>query len=530
LAQRSILATVGSALRAGVSGMVDWKRASSANITLIPSYLANLLWLISTKFWELAREGYAGNAAVYACLRVLCAAVSEPPLIAVMRDPSTGNETPLPWDHPLVKLMENPNELMTGHAMWELTELYVGITGRACWWKERDRTGAIISLWPLRPDRVGPIYSDSIIPGQRVISGWTYLIPGTTNYIPIPRKDVLTFVNPDPVGDSGGIVEGLGALQVLAREVSADNQASTFVGALLHNHAIPGTILTTKNRIKNAEDASIIKHAFMDQFGGLNRGQPMVIDAETTVTQTGFSLQQLEFPQLRRIAESRIAAAYGVPAILVGLLVGLESGIRATMEEQREYFTETTCSSKWTRYEGQYQLGVAGEYDSNIVTRFDTTKVKALTNQTARAKQPLIDGYKLGAITKNEFRVLVVNLPPREDGDQYLTPMSGTAIDPMIAAGAPSKRAPADAGDDPDGGPEEKQKAGKPAPQIAPPGTPPAPAQQGGAQKAFALEPHAPKWLRDEVHAAASKLTDWYGQQDGQFAQAMQKGTADNGS
>src|SRR5206468_2572086 len=106
------------------------------------------------------------------------------------------------------------------------------------------------ALWPLRPDRVGPIYSTSDAEGEHVLAGWSYLVPGTSNYLGLPRRDVLTFNFPDPSGDSGGIVEGLGPLQVLASEVGADNEATKFVGSLLANSAVPGVVLTTKTPLK----------------------------------------------------------------------------------------------------------------------------------------------------------------------------------------------------------------------------------------------------------------------------------------
>jgi HK97 family phage portal protein len=416
---------IGAAMRAtaaAVGAAFVWGGQKLAQqISLVPTYLSHLLWLIGQTFAELTNRGYRGNAAVYACLRLLCSSVPEPPLVPHLRLPDGEAGDALGWDHPLRKLIRSPNELMTEFEMWEMVTLHTGIAGRSTWWKERDNAGRLIALWPLRPDRVGPIYGDGAdgSGADGVLVGWSYLVPGTTTYIPIPRGDVMSFNLPDPMGESGGIVEGLGPLQVLASEIGADNEATRYVGALLANDARPGTVLEVPTKITSQEDADLIKAAYAAQYGGKNRGKVGVVDSGTKVISVGFNLKDLEFPALRRISESRICAAFGTPAILVGLLVGLEAGIRATIAEQREHFTETTLAALWRRFSDQYTMDVASEFGVNIVCLFDTTKVKALAAQTAAEVVKMRDAFQDGAVTVNEYRD-ALNLAPVDGGDVFI--------------------------------------------------------------------------------------------------------------
>jgi HK97 family phage portal protein len=387
-------------------------RTAGQGLTLVPAYLSGLLWLLSQTFEDLARKGYAGNSAVYAVIRVLCRAIPEPPLIPYQMKPDGTLGDPLPWDHPLRTLIRRPNELMSEPRMWEMVTLHVAIVGRSVWFKERNNAGDVIALWPLRPDRVGPIYSTAHDPGQQVISGWSYLVPGTVEYIPLARADTFFYLSPDPAGDSGGLVEGLGALQTLAPEVSADNEATKYVGALLSNYGTPGVVISTKTPIPNADAAKLIKASFMREFGGARRGSPALIDADASFTQLGFNLKDLEFPALRATTESRIASAYGVPAILAGLNTGIQSGIRATISEQRELFAETTCTAHWRTNEATFSNDVATEWGDNIVCLFDTTKVKALQEQGKYETERIESGFKEGAVSIDEYRTKVLQLPP----------------------------------------------------------------------------------------------------------------------
>ena len=398
------------------------------SLTLISPYLSNLLWILSQQFLDLAKNGFSQNAAVYACLGLLSRSVPEPPLIAHVVDNQGEMKQPLPWMHPLQQLIREPNELMTEYEMWELSTLHLGIIGRTVWFKERNRLGDVIALWPLRPDRVGPIYSIDDIPGQKHLKGWSYLVPGTVIYLPIAREDTW-FVNlADPSGESGGMVEGLGPLQGLAAEVGADNEATKFVGSLLSNYAAPGTILTTKTPIRDKETAALIKASFQREFGGARRGLPAVLDSDATVTQVGFNLQQLEFPGVRAVSEARIAAAFGVPAILAGLKTGLEAGIRATIAEQREYFAETTLSNYWRRFSESFTRDVAREFGANIVCRFDLRQVNALAQKGQYESSKIATAFGQGAVTLDEYREKVLMLPPLggDLGASVYVPTAGT--------------------------------------------------------------------------------------------------------
>jgi HK97 family phage portal protein len=395
---------------------------SQQAISLVANWLANVLWMIETKFMSLAKEAYGGNSIVYACLRMLSQSVPEAPLRAYRKGKE--EREALDEDDPLMKLIHRPNELMTEYEFWELTTLQMAITGRSTWFKERDNKGVLIALWPLRPDRVGPIYAGSDS-DDALLSGYSYQIPSTGSFIAIPRKDVLAFNLPNLSGESGGIVEGLGPSQVLAREISADNEATDFVGALLANYAAPTVAIRTKVAIKDEAKANLIKAKFKHEFGGSRRGMPAIIDGDTSVDLIGFNLQQLEFPGVRANTESRICAAYGVPPILVGVNVGLQGargiGGGGVITGLRQYFTETTLANYWRRFSDQYTMDIAVEYGEDIVCEFDTSMVVALAGRRQEKLAPIEVAFQRGGATRNEYRE-ALGLEADDDGDIYLVP------------------------------------------------------------------------------------------------------------
>jgi HK97 family phage portal protein len=327
--------------------MFDWLRAKLGNIaskrvrglSLVAGYLANVLWLMESTWRSLIKQGYGGNSIAYSAIRLLSQSVPEARLRAYTGEDD--DREPLPSDHELMRLIRRPNELMTEFEFWELSTIQLAAVGRSVWFKERANGGSPIALWPLRPDRVAPVYTNT--PGNP-LRGWAYGDPTTGTPQFIPAADCIVFNFPDPDGESGGIVEGLGPLSASRADLSADNLATQHVGALLANYAQPGIALKIPDGIPDQATADLIKAKFRQEFGGNRIGTPAILDAGADIVMLGFNLQQLEFSGLRSDTESRICAAIGVPSILVGANSGLRSSTFSNFESARLFFTETTLA------------------------------------------------------------------------------------------------------------------------------------------------------------------------------------------
>lgn len=421
-------------VRAVAAGFLGRSGEQPRIVSLVSHWLAGVLYLIETKFLPLAQKAFGQNSIVYAVLRFLSQSVPEPPL-KVYRQINITKREEQEADHPLVKLIKFPNELMTEYEMFELITLHLSIVGRTVWWKERDRKGQVSALWPLRPDRVAPVYSVSDEPGQRVVWGFSYQIPGTGQFVKIPRTDTFFFNYADPASESGGLIEGLGPIAALAREVSADNEATQFVGALLANYAAPTIAIKVKAAVRDEATAAFIKAKFRSEFGGSRRGTPALLDGDTDIKVLGFNLRELEFEKVRGITESRICAAVGVPPVLVGLKVGLEHSTFSNMEEARAFFTEVTLSNIWRRIEDGFNTQICPEFGDDIIVEFDLSKVKALAGRHKEQIQPVLDGFGKGVVTRNEYRqALGLPLLKPEIGDILVVTGQVTEIPTSEAA------------------------------------------------------------------------------------------------
>ncbi len=402
------------------------KAAAPRGLTLIASWLASIVWTFDTSWRSLVQEGYGRNAVVYNCIRLLSQSVPEARLTAYTGEGDKRKE--LPSTHPLRLLLKAWNELMTTFESVELTTIHMSVVGRSVWWKERSVGGEVIALWPLRPDRVGPVYSISQKAGERVISGYAYAPPDGSTPIVIPRADCFAVNFPDPDGESGGMVEGFGPLTAISRQVSADNKATDHVGALLANYAQPGVAIEIQDSVTE-EEGKLIKAKFRQEFGGGGLGTPALIQAGAKIVPLGFNLRDLEFPELRANAEARICGAFGVPAILAGTKVGLDRSTYSNTSEARQFFAETTLSWYWRRYADALTNQLAIEYGDDITIDFDTSEVRALAGQKIERLTPIKDAWMQGVAMRNDYRI-ALGLDPLDPelGEVLFVPNSGTIV------------------------------------------------------------------------------------------------------
>lgn len=244
-------------------------------------------------FVNWAREAFGKNELVYACIMEIATSVSEAPL-RVYRETEAGWEE-LP-DHPLRQLIRRPNPVLSEYELWELTVVYLYLAGNAYWEIVRARDGRPRELRPLRPDRVRIIPH----PEPQVHHTYAYALDGLLYDL---GTDVVHFKLPNPLDE----YFGQPPLRAAIRAVAVDNEATEYVKALLQNDAMPRVVVTTQQRLDEA-DVERLRRRWRDRFGGENRGTPAFLQAGMDVKVLGLNLRDLEFPDLRSISEARICA------------------------------------------------------------------------------------------------------------------------------------------------------------------------------------------------------------------------------
>lgn len=270
------------------------------------------------------------SSVVMAPVQWIQRAVPEATLVVKRKDRK--GDISIEHDHPLLQLWSNPNPYYGDIVLLWGVVLSLALDGNAYLVSVRNGARQPAELWYIPHWMIEPKRdpgSDSYIDHYRYQPG------GVSGPIDLDPEDVIHIrhgLNPN------NLMKGIAPLDSAIREIFMDNEASAFVAALLKNMGVPGVVISPKGGGMAAPgDVEATKAWFQQQFGGDNRGKPLVMGAPTEVHPYGFNPQQMNMSESRDVAEERVCALLGIPAAVVGFGAGLQATkVGATMEEMRK--------------------------------------------------------------------------------------------------------------------------------------------------------------------------------------------------
>lgn len=362
------------------------------NISFVPEWVRATF--IQPLFLNLVAEGVRINSAVFACLTTLVWGFGEADMIVAASD---GTEIP---DHRLKKLLDRPNEDMTGRQLRQTILLYAAISGNGYLWIQRNNFGEAIALWPLNDSQV------QVVPGRNSREGLVryYMIAdGGSVYdgTRINKEDIIHFKF---MPDGANPELGLGGLQAAARDIDTDNEMGTYTFSLLRNNAIPPVVITmAEGEIVDEDVAMRLRQSWKERLGGSNRGLPAFLEAGMDVKTLGSELNEAAYAAMHALPESRIAATLRVPPILAGLKVGLDNSTYSNYAEARAAFTEDTLSPLWAAFAEVINMRLVGE-DDGIHIIFNLDEIRSLQEDVDNLWTRIINAFNAGIITRAEAK------------------------------------------------------------------------------------------------------------------------------
>lgn len=250
----------------------------------------------------------------------------------------------------------------------------------------------------LRPDWVTLMLARN--PQTGTLKKWAYLFdedgPGTDKE---PRifwpENVSHFApRPDPVAS----FRGMSWLTPAVRDTQTDNQMTDHKQKFLDNAATPNLAVTL--------DASIAPEKFerfrvmfeQEHRGSENAGKTLFLGGGADVTVVGKDLRQMEMTLTQSHGETRIAAAAGVPPIIVGLSEGLDSGTYSNYGQAVRRFGDGTMHELWQNFSGSLRTIVPTPSDAELW--FDARDVPFL-------RQDALDAANIAQVEAQTIRSLI---------------------------------------------------------------------------------------------------------------------------
>lgn len=359
------------------------------------------------------------NSAVAACLNWMLTAFPEAP--PCLKEVGDNGKTSLAADSlGVTRLLESPNPSYDDTVLWAGTLLSFVCAGNAYWFKVRDGAGRVKELWYVPHFQVVPRWK-----GDDFISYYEYHPGGNSQIIPV--EDVIHFrFGVDPYNPR----LGMAPLSSVLREIYTDTQATNYSAAILRNFGSPGVIISPKDSktagfdptVDSAWDAQSLAKLYKAKTTGDQQGEPLVLDGAVDVNFPSNSPESMALDVIRKYPEARICAVMGIPAMVVGLNVGLERSTFSNYAEARSAAWED-CLLPIMRVMGRQATGQLLRVDypqaEKFVIGFNTAEVRALSEDTDAKHTRAREDYKAGLLDRAESKAEIGMATNAEDEGHY---------------------------------------------------------------------------------------------------------------
>lgn len=208
----------------------------------------------------------------------------------------------------------------------------------------------------LRPDWVSIILEPREAQGplQRGVvgfrrAGYMYREGGTGDPVFFLPEQVAHFA---PIPDPLASYRGMSWLTPVLQEIQGDQQMTRHKQRFFENAATPNLAVSLKETVTADQFRE-----FMDMMESSHRGvdnayKTLYLGGGADVRVIGADFEQMNFTAVQGRGETRIAAASGVPPVIVGLSEGLQSATYSNYSQARRRFADGTMHPLWQNAAG----------------------------------------------------------------------------------------------------------------------------------------------------------------------------------
>ncbi len=303
--------------------------------------------------------------------------------------------------HPVISLLEEGNEFMSGKQIIELTQMYLDLVGEAFWYLERNALDVPEKIYVIPPTWVKEIPRAENEP-------YKVLLEGTLR--DIPPKDIIFFKHSslrDPYG------RGFGIAEVLRDELDVDEFASEHTKAWFYNRARPDLLITAPNLTREATER--LERDWQEKLRGVFQWfKPYFLNADVKVHPLTQGFEEEKIVELRKFERDLILQTFGVPPEIVGII---ENSNRATIEVADYIFAKRVLEPRLEFLIEILQEKLVPFFDERIIVDYAELTI---TDWDIKLEAGRIAPWSL---TLNEWRE-ILGYPPIEGGNLWMLPLN----------------------------------------------------------------------------------------------------------
>lgn len=349
---------------------------------------------IADHFEGLVLTAYRQNGVVFACMLARMMVFSA--VRFQYQRLERGRPTALFGDQSL-SLLEQPWQGGTTQDLLTRMIQDADLAGNSYWVRQEDE------LVRLRPDWVQIVLGERHLNGGQVgykKLGYVYTEGGDDRRGTTAAFSADEVAHFAPIPDPLANYRGMSWLTPVLREIRADKRMQTHRDKFFENGATPNMVVKFDPQV-SIETFKQYKEEFLATHQGTNNAyKTLFLGGGSDATVVGNTFEQMDFRQVGGWGETRIAAAAGVPPIIVGLSEGLQAATYSNYGQARRRFADGTIHPLWSNVAGSLQTIVPPPlasrlfYDARDVPflREDAKEVAEILSKKAGAIRTLTDG------------------------------------------------------------------------------------------------------------------------------------------
>lgn len=321
------------------------------------------------------------------------------------------------WGDASLELLERPWPNGTTGELLARMEQDVSLAGNFFAVRERAAFGGGERLTRLRPDWVDIMFAETESGGYEP-AGYVFWEDGRRGGDSV-LLHVGETVHWSPIPDPLASYRGMSWLTPVIREVGAHQKATDHKTKFFSNAAVPQMILKMPQGV-NRDEFDRFVATFRQQHEGVgNAYKALFLGGGADAQVVGQSFEQMQFVSLQGRAETLIAAASGVPAVLVGLSEGLQASTYSNFAQARRAMADMWARPQWRSAcaalasvmtvpagtELWYDEGDVGflREDGQIQAEIDGVKARTIRELTDAGYDP---NAVIAAVTSGDFSLL----------------------------------------------------------------------------------------------------------------------------
>lgn len=317
-------------------------------------------------------------------------------------------------DGPIASLLRRPYPRVSPYRFKDALIHDMGIYDNSIHLKVKgDKGGPPTGLLRLPPDKVSPV-------GESWIAPEGYRFKGSKGYRDFDPSEVVHIRGYNPADNRWGV----SPMETLRRILAEEYEAGNWREQLWRNGArFPGHIRRPKDAPPWSAEG---ERRFRENWKGLYTGSgpavggTPILEDGMTFEAGGITPEQAQYLEARKLTRSEVAAAFYIPAPMVGIL---DNATFSNIAEQHKQLYQDTLGPWLTQIQEEFAVQLIDELDSTgkVYVEFNLAeKMRGSFEEQAASLQTSVGGPWL---TRNEARARQ-NLSAIDGGDELIVPLN----------------------------------------------------------------------------------------------------------